>query len=685
MGVKWTNILFVFLIFNLFAFPGLAEGWPADYEGVMLQGFYWDSYKETSWTKLQAQADEIAPYFQLVWVPQSGWCNTDYNMMGYTPVYYFNQKSSFGSEAQLRSMIAAFRERGTGIIADVVINHRKNQGQNGSWVDYPAETYNGRTYQMHSTDICRNDDGGSTLGWANSNGLSLSQNDDTGEDWSGCRDLDHKSSNVQTCIKAYLKFLLEDIGYTGFRYDMVKGFYAYFIADYNTSAKPAFSVGEFWDSTNKIKEWVNNSKGYVSDVPTSAAFDFQFRYRMRDAINNRDWRHLGYDEKPLSADSYYKRYAVTFVENHDTEKRSNGDEQDPIRRDTLAANAYLMAMPGTPCVFYTHWRDCKYAIKQMITARRLAGITNTSDSQQKASTQNYYAAATTGQNATLLCVVGNTPKSYNANRAQYTEILSGKGYRYLLSRNANTVWMDVPDGTYEAPIGVTLTAVSNLSDACIVYTTDGSVPTADSPQLFSGATLSIESSCTLTAGILSNGNVSGIQRRAYKVFEPYDIALYVRSDVAWSNMTFYVWDCNDKQLNGNWPGKRITTTESILGKRWYCQTYRITSPDYYINLVVSNTSGNKQTVDVTGLRTDSYLCVTNAQDAGKYVVEDQTADVATGVDTVQNEKLKVKSEKCMIQGNGIFDLWGRQIGNGKSLDHKSKRGIVIENGRKVGY
>ena len=150
-----------------------AQGWPADYEGVVLQGFFWDSYSETSWTKLQAQADEIAPYFQLVWVPQSGWCNTDYNMMGYTPVYYFNQKSSFGSEAQLRSMIAAFRERGTGVIADVVINHRSNMGQNGSWVDYPAETYNGKTYQMYATDICRNDDGGATLGWANSNGLSL--------------------------------------------------------------------------------------------------------------------------------------------------------------------------------------------------------------------------------------------------------------------------------------------------------------------------------------------------------------------------------------------------------------------------------------------------------------------------------------------------------------------------------
>ena len=293
---------------------GYAQGWPADYEGVMLQGFYWDSFSETSWAKLEDQADEIAPYFQLIWVPQSGWCDKSYDVMGYTPVYYFKQNSSFGSETQLRSMIAAYRDRGTGIIADVVINHRDKLGVNGSWVDFPAETYNGETYQMLPSDICLDDDGGQTANWANGHGLALSPNYDTGEDWSNCRDLDHQSTNVQTCIKAYLKFLLEDIGYTGFRYDMVKGFWASFIAEYNMDAKPAFSVGEYWDSTDKIRQWVNFTRGYVSDTPTSAAFDFQFRYRVRDAINNNNWSRLGWDEKPLSAEDDFKQYAVTFVE-----------------------------------------------------------------------------------------------------------------------------------------------------------------------------------------------------------------------------------------------------------------------------------------------------------------------------------------------------------------------------------
>lgn len=665
---KLTSLL-VAITFNLTAF---SQGWPYDYEGVMMQGFYWDSYSETSWAKLQAEADEIAPYFQLIWIPQSGWCNSDYTM-GYMPVYYFNQKSAFGSERELRSMIATYRSKGTGFIADVVLNHRKNIGENGSWVDFPEETWNGKTYKMTPTDICGNDDGGTTANWASGNGLSLSINDDTGDDWSGCRDLDHKNPHVQEIIKDYLKFLLEDVGYAGFRYDMVKGFWASFIGDYNMSARPAFSVGEYFDGATKIKEWINYSKGYVAEHPTSAAFDFPFRYRMRDAVESHNWRNLGWDEKPLAFDDYYKQYAVTFIENHDTEYRSEKEPQTPIWRDTLAANAYLLAMPGTPCVFYRHWHDCKYPIKQMILARRIAGITNTSGSEEKWTDDNFYAKAAYGKRGTLLCVVGNNPEYYNASNSEFKEILSGKGYRYLLNRSANTVWMDVPDGRYEAPLNVKFTAVSNLSGAKIVYTTDGSTPTANSPQIASGSTLSIESSCTLKAGILSNGTVRGIQSRTYDIFEPHDITIYVNSGINWGGaLFFYVWDNNNTNLNGKWPGKRAGSYVTIGDKKWYYQTHRLTSPDQYLNLIVANQAGSKQTIDIRGIRSDYYFCITGEKDESDFILEDQTADMATGITPplLFNEEKNTRS---------VYNLLGMPVSPDK------KKGIVIENGRKVAY
>ena len=35
------------------------SAWPEAYGGVMLQGFYWDSYDATRWTNLEKQAEEL--------------------------------------------------------------------------------------------------------------------------------------------------------------------------------------------------------------------------------------------------------------------------------------------------------------------------------------------------------------------------------------------------------------------------------------------------------------------------------------------------------------------------------------------------------------------------------------------------------------------------------------------------
>ena len=330
-----------------------AEGWPANYGGVMLQGFYWDGYTDAQWSRLEKQVDNLSTTFDLVWIPQSANCGGQ--SMGYDDLYWFSDyNSSFGTAEELKSMIQTFKAKGIGTIADIVINHRKNVS---NWVDFPAETYKGVTYQLQSTDICANDDDGATKNWATKNGYSLSANNDTGEGWGGMRDLDHESENVQNNVKAYLKMLLEDFGYAGFRYDMVKGYSGSYTKMYNEDANPQFSVGECWDSSNTIKNWIDATD------KTSAAFDFQFRYTIRNAIKNSDWSQLGKQNDgnwPLVSSSFnsgsYRQYAVTFVENHDTEYRSASAPQDPIRKDTLAANAYLLAMPGTPCVFVKHWQ-----------------------------------------------------------------------------------------------------------------------------------------------------------------------------------------------------------------------------------------------------------------------------------------------------------------------------------------
>ena len=651
-----------------------AHGWPANYDGVMLQGFYWNSYRASKWSNLEAQADDLAPYFNLVWIPQSANCGSG-NSMGYDDLYWFsNYNSSFGNEKELRSLIKTFKSNGIGTIADVVINHRKNVS---NWVDFPMETYKGVTYEMKSTDICANDDGGKTKEWANENGYKLSSINDTGEDWSGMRDLDHSSQNVQTIVKAYLDMLLNDFGYAGFRYDMVKGYSGKYTGIYNDATKPTYSVGEYWDgNVSVVKNWLNATK--VNGNITSAAFDFPIRYVVRDAIKA-NWSTVKTDG--LANDPAYKQYAVTFVENHDTEYRSSKEPQDPIKKDTLAANAYILASCGTPCVFYKHWQAYPTDIKMMINARHIAGITNTSNT-----TFNVRVAAncnvlkTEGSNGTLYAVMGANANNYKA-PSGFTEILRGYHYRYLLSNSSNIAWIDLPSGHYDDVQKARLTAVSNKQGAQLVYTTDGTEPTAKSRKAGIGTTIDIPmGTTTLKVGLLTGSTVSAVATRTYDIskpeaFTPYDINVYVNVDqVGWKSLNFWAWESQsgiNLTTKGIWPGDAVTATKTIAGKKWYYKTYSIAKRNDMVSLVLNTGTGKPQTIDISNLDKDTYIEITTDKDGqGYYNVKDVTDQISTGVNVLTVDKQKASTI--------WYDLQGRRYNQRPSLP-----GIYINGGKKI--
>ena len=667
----FTTLAAVLASVNMFA-----QGWPANHSGVMLQGFYWDSYFDSKWTNLEAQAPELSQYFNLVWIPQSANCGGD-KSMGYDDFYWFtNYNSSFGNEKELRSLIQTFKSNGIGTIADVVINHRKNVS---NWVDFPVETYKGVTYEMKSTDICANDDGGKTKKWADENDYKLSSIYDTGEDWDGMRDLDHSSQNVQTIVKAYLDMLLNDFGYAGFRYDMVKGYSGKFTGIYNDAAKPTYSVGEYWDgNVSVVKNWLNATK--VNDQITSAAFDFPIRYVVRDAIKA-NWSTVKTDG--LANDPAYKQYAVTFVENHDTEYRSAGEQQDPIRKDTLAANAYILASCGTPCIFYKHWIDCKQDIKAMINARQLAGITNTSNTTFNAYKGNgYNGIMTTGTKTSLLAIVGPNANKFEVSNA-YAEILNGYHYRYFMPKTANVAWVDLASGDYEDTMKAKLVAVSNEDNAKLVYTTDGTEPTASSKKAKSGEELEIPfGETTLKVGLLIDGVVSGVLTRTYKVekpaaFEPYDITVYANADkVGWTGgFNFWAW-CDSPNENltvsGKWPGDKVTQSKEIEGKKWFYQTYKIKSKSYMVSFVFSTGTGSPQTVNFANINKDTYLEIQNEKDGAKYKIKDVTANMpSTGI------------SHPIIDNNAQNNPSWYTLSGMKMIEKPNQAGIYIHQGKKV--
>ena len=662
-----------FTLFALLASINMfAQGWPVNYSGVMLQGFSWDAYDYSQWTVLEKQADDMKGFIDLVWLPQSGKCIETTQVMGYKPYYYFNQNSSFGTEAELRSLIAKFKANGIGAIADVVVNHRNTDG----WFTFPAETYKGVTYQMLSTDICKDDDGGDTSTQATKEGVSLSNNYDEGTDFGGCRDIDHKSANVQKIIKAYLKFLKEDIGYTGFRYDMVKGFSGTHVADYNDAAGIEYSVGEYWDGNPSIINWINKTN------KKSAAFDFQFRYNVLDAtgiknnkiVSSPNWSKLKSDNN-LMHDPTYRQYAITFVENHDMQYRSADEPLDPLKRDTLAANAYMLAMPGTPCVFQPHWRAYKQEIKSMIEARKLAGITNMSNYTNKMAQIACFANETTGDKAKLIVVVGNNTKAYTPG-ADYAQILEGYHYRYYLSKSAETAWCNIPSGEYEAGFKAKLTAVSQNSNAKLVYTTDGTDPTAKSKQVATGSTINIDETCTLKVGLLSNGTVTGIRTYNYtiKAFEPYTITIYANADQVtnWgSAMYFYAWNSSET-ITKAWPGTAVTATKTLNGKKWYYMDFKIKSKDAIVNIIFNQGKNKKQTEDLKAVNSTKFYEITTTMSNGKYTCKDVTAIWAptgiTGTPTIGNT----------TTDNAWYTLSGMKLGR-----KPAESGVYIHQGKKV--
>ncbi len=648
------------------------NGWPANYGGVMLQGFYWDSFDASQWSVLQSKAADLKGYIDLVWLPQSAYAGG--TSMGYDDLYWFeNYNSSFGTEAQLRSLIQTYKANGIGTIADVVINHRKTTT---GWFTFPTETYKGVTYHLLPSDIVANDDGGKTKTQATTEGVTLSTNNDTGEGWDGMRDLDHNSTNVQNNVKAYLDLLQKDLGYAGFRYDMVKGYAGSFTGMYNSSANPVYSVGEYWDgNVANVKSWINATK--VNGNIQSAAFDFPFRYTVRDAINNANWSNLG--NTSLMADANYRRWAVTFVENHDTEYRSSASPQDPIKKDMLAANAFMLAMPGTPCIFYKHWLSNKNELKAMIEARKAVGINNQSTYTKYRSAAGYYANTVSGTNGDLLVVVGDV-NGAAVPSSGWVNVVSGDHYAYYFKPAKETAWAGKPSGSYTgSSLSVPLTAVSATSDAQLVYTTDGSTPTASSAKVASGSSVTLPvGTTTLKVGLLIGSAVSGIITRTYTVteeetFTPYTINVYVNTDqVGWADyVNFHTW--GSYRTGTTWPGDKVTATTTVDGKKWFYKSYDITSANDYVNFVfsigTSSTASNNQTVDVNRVTADAYFEISSTKLNGKYTVNDVTDNVTAGIDGVQTPT------------TATDDAWYTL--SGVRVSKPTTKGIYIHQGKKM--
>lgn len=417
-----------------------AVGWPAGYEGVMLQAFHWEEDKtpaeelDIRWSDMTNRVDEFANSFDLIWIPNSG---KGGSTLGYLPIYWFtNHNTKMGTEGEFLNMVKVYKEHGSGFIADVIVNHR--QGATG-WYDFPAEEWDGRTWQLGLNDIVCDDEMANEAGQPKPTG-----NPDEGA-WPGvaslactyCRDLDHKSANVQDNARNYMRCLYEKYGYVGRRYDYMRGFDARRVTDFNHYMRathpeqPTFSVGEFWDKDyDNVKTWID------ATGKESAAFDFPLKYALKDAFDGDDdmtklvWKANGTTPQPAGMIHYgYAQYAVTFIDNHDSYRDEFNEGNNFKDTEHIpAANAFILCSPGTPCVFIHHWNAYKEEIAKMISARKAAGVSNTSRVTVLQTDKNCYMAEVVGSKGRLVVKIGSAMASPDASLGYGDPYCYGKDY-----------------------------------------------------------------------------------------------------------------------------------------------------------------------------------------------------------------------------------------------------------------
>jgi alpha-amylase len=330
--------------------------------GVLMQAFYWDcpvveGKEHRWWDEVRAKLPEIKRVgFTALWLPPAakgfGTRSMGYDVYDYYDLGDQDQKGGiptlFGRRAELDSLIAAAHaEPRVDVYADVVFNHNSGADQQEKnpidkvmrWTKFDPKS--GKFVRTHKDfHPC------------------VYESWDHYEQMGEMPDLCHRNPRVYKELLDYARWLIEKVGFDGFRYDMVKGYGGWVIGAiqeyrYNRpgreSIKP-FGVGEYWDEDGRwLRAWLDDAS-QASDNPVSA-MDFPLRSRLKGLCDS-----FGYDLNELAQPGalYMSNptQAVTFVENHDlVEPHEN---PNPISNDKMLAYAFILTHEGYPCVF---WKD----------------------------------------------------------------------------------------------------------------------------------------------------------------------------------------------------------------------------------------------------------------------------------------------------------------------------------------
>jgi alpha-amylase len=445
---------------------------------VMLQGFYWESYRhghpekfpaygEKRWYRIVAEQAPAIRHgrFDLIWLPPPSFAGA--HSAGYNPKEYFNLGNGYGDQATHLAMLGSLLDHGVEPVADVVINHRDGAQR---WADFRnpdwgpwAITRNDEAFSNPGSEVFGTPE--HERGAAEERPAEYAPHGGTTYEYGSFRDLDHTSARVRRDLIRYL-LQLRSAGYRGWRYDMVHGYHARWIAVYNRASAPTFSVGEYdWDKPDEQRGWVWHSATVPGRLDTaSSVFDFMTMFHLKDNKSNYAARYDG--GRGIVRDTIdalaWKNRAVTFLENHDTGYRTNedGTPQPGHASDSFANGweveqgyAYILTHPGVPTVYWKHYfdwgGDLTEKIRAMINARKVAGVNAGSavHMQDNARAAGVYAARVSGRHGELYVRIGGDDGAWQPSHSgyrDYRQYADGAGWKVWVGLLGNPEFREAP-------------------------------------------------------------------------------------------------------------------------------------------------------------------------------------------------------------------------------------------------
>lgn len=164
-------------------------------------------------------------------------------------------------------------------------------------------------------------------------------------------DIDFDHSEVVEEMKKWGVWVAQELGLNGFRLDAIKHINDQFIESFlygvrQVLGKEFYSVGEYWKKDlSSLESYLANVK-YETDL-----FDVPLHYNMYQASQS----DRKYDMRNLFTDaliSHHPDLAVTFVDNHDSQRGSSLESQVKDWFKPLAYGLILLTQKGYPCIFY---------------------------------------------------------------------------------------------------------------------------------------------------------------------------------------------------------------------------------------------------------------------------------------------------------------------------------------------